>query len=98
MTSESNLPKAKAGTDDLAPLPETAHDPSSSPEAAQIEESLSEANADVSTQALECPTCGLVNRPGELACSRCGTILATGGTTRKLSNADEPTKSASWPT
>jgi hypothetical protein len=47
--------------------------------------------------ALTCPVCGLVNRPGELACSRCGTILAVGGTTRKL-GTDAPPKQASWPT
>jgi hypothetical protein len=50
------------------------------------------------TIALTCKTCGLVNRPGELACSRCGTILAAGGTTRKLGANDEPPKQTAWPT
>ena len=53
---------------------------------------------DLSSLALTCPVCGLVNRPGELACSRCGTILAAGGTTRKLDADDEPPKPVSWPT
>jgi hypothetical protein len=53
---------------------------------------------DVAQIALTCPVCGLVNRPGELACSRCGTILAPGGTTRKLDADEEPIKPASWPT
>jgi hypothetical protein len=48
--------------------------------------------------ALTCPVCGLVNRPGELACSRCGTILAPGGTTRKFGATDEPPKQTAWPT
>src|SRR5437764_6280528 len=48
--------------------------------------------------ALTCPVCGLVNRPGELACSRCGTILATGGNTKKLGQEDSPAKQKSWPT
>jgi len=47
---------------------------------------------------ITCPVCGLVNRPGELACSRCGTVLAMGGTTRKLGTSDEPQQPASWPT
>jgi hypothetical protein len=47
---------------------------------------------------LVCPVCGLVNRPGELACSRCGNVLATGGITRKLGATDEPPKPASFPT
>jgi pSer/pThr/pTyr-binding forkhead associated (FHA) protein len=40
----------------------------------------------------------LVNRPGELACARCGTVLATGGTTRKLGAPEEPPSPVSWPT
>ncbi len=56
------------------------------------------ADLDTSTLALTCPVCGLVNRPGELACSRCGTILAPGGTTRKLDADDDAPKPASWPT
>jgi hypothetical protein len=60
-------------------------------EAAQAEE-------DTESIALTCPVCGLVNRPGELACSRCGTILAPGGTTRKLGATDEPPKQTAWPT
>jgi hypothetical protein len=93
MSSENKLPKAKLGTDDLVPPPETASGPVDAAEDIQAE-----AIAEASTQALVCPVCGLVNRPGELACSRCGTILATGGTTRKLTNADEPIKPANWPT
>lgn len=50
------------------------------------------------TVAITCPVCGLVNRPGELACSRCGTVLALGGTTRKLGTSDEPQQPANWPT
>ena len=75
---------------------------SASPPLTEDERVLAEANKpdddDSTTQAaLTCPVCGLVNRPGELACSRCGTILAVGGTTRKL-GADEPPKQTSWPT
>ena len=94
MTPESNLPKAKADTGDLPPAPETA----TGPEATRVEEVAPEVNGDPNAQALVCPICGLVNRPGELACSRCGTILAAGGTTRKLNTADEPQKPANWPT
>ncbi|MEP7289902.1 MAG: FHA domain-containing protein [Chloroflexota bacterium] len=54
--------------------------------------------AEVTALALTCAVCGLVNRPGELACSRCGNILATGGTTRKLSETSEPQTTTSWPT
>lgn len=93
MSSESKVPKTKIGTDDLVPPPETATGPADS-----AEDLEAEAIAEASNQALVCPICGLVNRPGELACSRCGTILAVGGTTRKLTNADEPTKPTNWPT
>jgi len=48
--------------------------------------------------ALSCPVCGLSNRPGELACSRCGTILASTGKTRALGPDEEPITQASWPT
>ncbi len=57
-----------------------------------------QAEAESESIALTCPVCGLVNRPGELACSRCGTILAPGGTTRKLGATDEPAKQTAWPT
>ena len=94
MTPESNIPKAKADTGDLPPAPETA----TAPDTTTVEEAALESSNDPSSQALVCPICGLTNRPGELACSRCGTILAAGGTTRKLANSDEPQKSANWPT
>src|SRR5260221_6790307 len=48
--------------------------------------------------ALTCPLCGLVTRPGELACSRCGTVLATGGNTKKFGVQDNPPKPTTWPT
>jgi hypothetical protein len=48
--------------------------------------------------AITCPVCGLVNRPGELACSRCGTILATGGSTKKLGQEEVQTKQKNMPT
>src|SRR5215475_10567392 len=92
MASESNLPKAKTETGDLVSSADNTINPA---DATAIDESSS---GDPSSVALVCPICGLVNRPGELACSRCGTILATGGQTRKLLNEDEPPKSASWPT
>lgn len=57
-----------------------------------------EDDTDEETVAITCPVCGLVNRPGELACSRCGTVLAMGGTTRKLGAPEEPQQPASWPT
>jgi hypothetical protein len=48
--------------------------------------------------ALTCSVCGLVNRPGELSCSRCGSLLvAPGTTTKKLGAAEEPPKQ-NWPT
>ncbi len=48
---------------------------------------------------LICPVCGLTNRPGELACSRCGTLLANNsGTTRKLESTSDMPKPTSWPT
>jgi hypothetical protein len=48
--------------------------------------------------ALSCPVCGLSNRPGELACSRCGTILNSTGKTRALGPDEDPITQASWPT
>jgi hypothetical protein len=68
---------------------------------AEDERVLAEAahsEAEAAAIALTCPVCGLVNRPGELACSRCGTILAPGGTTRKLGADEEPPKQTAWPT
>jgi hypothetical protein len=48
--------------------------------------------------AITCPVCQLVNRPGELQCSRCGAVLASGGGTRKLDPASDPAILTSWPT
>jgi len=57
-------------------------------------------NKEAGDEALICPVCGLSNRPGELACSRCGTLLANNsGTTRKLETPNDPSsKPANWPT
>src|SRR5258708_19437494 len=61
-------------------------------------ENASDSESDEMPVAITCPVCGLVNRPGELACSRCGTVLAMGGTTRKLGTTEEPQQPANWPT
>src|SRR5258708_10927343 len=66
--------------------------------AANAKTSSVETETDEGPVAITCPVCQLVNRPGELACSRCGTILAQGGTTRKFNATDEPQQPASWPT
>src|SRR5437764_11902648 len=66
--------------------------------AANAKTSGAETETDEVPVAITCPVCGLVNRPGELACSRCGTILAMSGTTRKLGATEEPQQPASWPT
>jgi hypothetical protein len=63
-----------------------------------LAESAKASEAEEAPVALTCPVCGLVNRPGELACSRCGTILATGGNTKKLGQEDTPNKPKNWPT
>lgn len=54
--------------------------------------------AEQSNLAITCPVCQLVNRPGELQCSRCGAVLATAGGTRKLNASDEPANLKNWPT
>ncbi len=97
---------AKPQTDklDQSEMAQSAEQPVAEKETDQLDQSavtdahVAQAEAEQSAIALTCPVCGLVNRPGELACSRCGTILAAGGTTRKLDSADEPPKPASWPT
>src|SRR4051794_1908384 len=59
---------------------------------------LEAADKETEAIAITCPVCGLVNRPGELACSRCGTILASGANTKKLGQEETQTKQKSMPT
>jgi len=40
-------------------------------------------------QTLTCPTCGQPYRPGELACSQCGTVFVKGGKTRLIDDAEK---------
>jgi hypothetical protein len=47
---------------------------------------------------ITCSVCGLVNRPGELQCSRCGALLATAGGTRKLDSNNDSATLSTWPT
>jgi hypothetical protein len=56
------------------------------------------AEQDASIAALTCPVCGLVNRPGELTCSRCGMLLSTSGQTQKFGASEEPHRQTAWPT
>lgn len=55
------------------------------------------AGADAS-QAISCPVCGLLNRPGELSCARCGSMLVAGAATKKLKEESQPSRPATWPT
>jgi len=73
------------------PASQQADSPDAPQPVTEDERVLAEAGraADAGQVSLTCPVCGLVNRPGELACARCGTILVTGGTTRKLGANDE---------
>ncbi|MCC7449576.1 MAG: FHA domain-containing protein [Anaerolineae bacterium] len=82
------------------PANQQADSPDTPKPATEDERVLAEAGraAETSQVSLTCSTCGLVNRPGELACARCGTILVTGGTTRKLGANDETPKPTQWPT
>ncbi len=88
-----DLPSLKATNDESA-----LGDVQTSVQTNDINDEIVEQAAEAIVTSLVCPVCGLVNRPGELACSRCGTVLAVGGTTRKLGATDEPPKPANWPT
>jgi pSer/pThr/pTyr-binding forkhead associated (FHA) protein len=51
-------------------------------------------NAKEDSIALTCPVCGLVNRPGELVCSRCGAVLNNAARTKRLASSDMPSTDA----
>ena len=99
--TNSQPEKTKPDTGELVvspsapPLPMPSTD---SVQSAEDERILAAHSASAEPVALTCPVCGLVNRPGELVCSRCGTILATGGATKQLGQQDMPNKPKSWPT
>jgi hypothetical protein len=101
MASErkSEQKSSKPQTDGLPALPSKADQPDQEPLETENGPSAAEIQkAGEAPVALTCPVCGLVNRPGELACSRCGTVLATGGNTKKFGVQDDPPKPTTWPT
>src|SRR5579859_2797965 len=51
-----------------------------------------------SNQGLVCATCGHMNRPGDLACSNCGTLLQVGSSTQRLTGLEESLQRNPWPT
>ncbi len=77
---------------------ETTDAPNATGSPTEDERILQAAETETDTAALTCPVCGLVNRPGELACSRCGMILSPTGQTKKIGATDEPQRQTAWPT
>jgi hypothetical protein len=59
---------------------------------------LDNVNSNAASASITCIVCELVNRPGELQCSRCGALLATAGGTRQLEASGEPAQLTNWPT
>ncbi len=84
-TERLNDPPAETTDEqDAAPPPEDA--------------GTEETDAEAASAVLTCPVCGLVNRPGELTCSRCGMMLSTSGQTKRMGASDEPHHQTAWPT
>ena len=54
-------------------------------------------NVDGTDETLPCPVCGRRNRPGELICSVCGTVLGDVGATRHISIGKKQPRPAGRP-
>jgi hypothetical protein len=79
-------------------LPAQPDDGNSSDKNVNSSENGSEENRDAGVSAITCPVCSNVNRPGELACAVCGTILVLGGKTRSFPTSTDKAAQANWPT
>src|SRR5262245_37593489 len=84
-TTNGNTSNAAAGTSNsvekkpdaapLAPAGDASKQGGGGSQQGQVDAST---GADVGSTAISCPVCGLLNRPGELSCARCGSMLVAG--------------------